>query len=368
MPIDPTATKTARPAAAPQTGTSAPTSGSTPAPAPAASTPASTPKSDGYGVKSARGQDPGAALGGTGTVSGPAAAHAEVQPEQTHHVPCPMLGALESMGKLHPDEHGNVSMKELDQVFKNDLGMSGPMRLMFQLMAPTSTNVGKLLSNVIHRQVDVDHLRGDFFDHRWDTGILKDGKFNQAAFDELKSFSKDGKTLNNAEWGAAMRQKLEEARKAGADVPGNKLTTGYEAGFVTFEAGLVFSVLGKPDAKGNMRVSLDDLQRLYQDKKLPEGWSPEKANTNLTTLGSGAAKTMFGFLFGSKVAGQAQAGERLAVGREASMAEPALTGMKMAQCPAGGKPMVDGKADSAINPAPTDAATAAQLHQLIEQR
>ncbi|HEY8208679.1 MAG TPA: hypothetical protein VIG99_14415 [Myxococcaceae bacterium] len=361
--IDPNAAKTVRPGTTPQP-TATPTPSSTAQPA----APAATPAADKYGVKSARGQDPNASLGGKGTVTGAGAAQPQAEAAGDHHVPCPMLGALESMGMLHPDEHGNVSMSEIDRAFKNDLGMSGPMRLMFQLMAPTSTNVGKLLNNVLHRNVDVDHLRGDFFDHRWDTGILKDGKFNQGAFDELKSFSKDDKTLTNAEWGAAMRQKLEEARKQGANVPTHLATTGYEAGFVTFEAGLVFSVLGKPDAQGTMRVSMDDLQRLYKDKKLPEGWSPDKSNANLRTLGSGAAQTMFGFLFGGKAAGVAQAGDRLAVGREASAAEPALTGMKMAQCPCGGKPMVQGKADSAANPAPTDAATSAQIHQMVEER
>ena len=296
----------------------------------------------------AKAPPPRAFTGGTGQV--PAGA--------THGSPCPMLAGLEAQGYLQPNAKGEVSLQQLDKAFKEGLGMSAPMRAMFQLMAPVSTDAGKLIGNLFGQKVDVGHLRGDFFDHRWDSGILRDGKFNEDAFQRLASKSTDGKTLTVEQWAAALGDSLQAARDAGEDVPRGPLGTAYEGGFVGFEAGLIFSALGKKDASGTMRVSLEDVQRLYRDKQLPPDWKPQEStsNTNLRTLLGGAARAMFELVFGSRGTGAAREGERLALGRETSMADPALTGAMLASCPHAGK--------STVPPAqvPTDPTAVAAVH------
>src|SRR5579884_2107166 len=79
--------------------------------------------------------------------SGSAAATAD------HPIPCPMLGALTAMGLLTPDVSGDVDLGQIDRVFQDTLAMSGPERALFQLIAPTSLDIGKMVFNALHRDV-----------------------------------------------------------------------------------------------------------------------------------------------------------------------------------------------------------------------
>lgn len=278
---------------------------------------------------------------------------------KSHPIPCPMLGALAGEGHLTPDKDGKIELRQLDKAFKEVLGMSLPMRLSFRLTAPTSLSVTKLISNLIRREVDLHHLRGDIFDHKWDTGILAGGQFNQDAFDRMASFSSDGKTLTLAEWGMAMRAGLQQSRQAGADVPTGGASTLVESSFVTFEAGLIGSVLGRYDEQGTMRIALDDLLALYRDKKLPDSWSVAKEPTTLRKTLTGLAKAGFGIVMGSRGAGAALEGQRLALGKEAPAVDTALVGAMKGMCPmgAGAKQPED---------APSDLGQVTDLHERLD--
>jgi putative intracellular protease/amidase len=278
----------------------------------------------------------------------------------THPQACPMLGALEHAGYITPDERGYIDLKQLGSAFDAALGMSLPMRASFYAMAPISKNFGKTLSNFIHGRVDVGHLRGDFFDHKWDSGLLAGGVFQPDVFARLAAHSADGKTVTLDQWSAFMLSSLDVARHTGVNDPGGPIGTAIAGGFVAFETALIGSAIGRYDAEGTLRMRLDDILHFYRDKKLPEDWQPrQESPTNLRTLLGGFAKAAFSLITGNRIAGVAKEGERLALGQDGPLTDTALTGIMVALCPA-----MSG-AGKVKNGAPTDAGQTTELHDRI---
>lgn len=182
--------------------------------------------------------------------------------QQTKLLMCPVLGSLVKEGSLKPDENGNVSLKQFNDVMINRLGIT-PERAAVTVSTATIGNHLSDLWSVLKGQMNLNHLAGSFLDHtgRGDTAILKGGVFNEDMFKALISHSDDGKTMTVEDFGEAIKQQLK--RDAGV------ATYAKGTSEDLFEMAALINTFGYTDEKGVRRIDFETLRNLYEKQELP---------------------------------------------------------------------------------------------------
>jgi hypothetical protein len=175
---------------------------------------------------------------------------------------CPVLGSLVKEGSLKVDDQGNVSLKELNDVMVNRLGISKP-RAAVTVSTATIGNHLSDLDDVIGGKMNLNHLGGSFLDHRGqgDTGILMGGEFHEDKFQALISHSSDGKTMTIQDFSKAIKDQLKR--------DGGLVTRTKGASEDVFEMAALINTFGYKDENGVRRISFETMRNLYQHQQLP---------------------------------------------------------------------------------------------------
>lgn len=236
--------------------------------------------------------------------------------EKASGLPCPMLSTLVNEDLLVPNENGEVT---LDQI-KQALSAVGISRMGQALLAHGGAKATESLERGV---IELLSLQGSNLDHKGSLGPLQDGGFNEGFLDQLKSFSSDGKTLTLDDLAAAQATRLEGD---GASVRGKLL--GYA------EISALFLVLGRPNQDGVKAITLTDVDRIFRDNKLPEGFEPE--SVNLVAVAWNALKLAWKQNLGAAGA-RAEKGLRDALEEPAPIDTTSMMGLG-AMCPAGMRP------------------------------
>lgn len=176
-------------------------------------------------------------------------------------VPCPVISTLVNEGRLVPNADGEVSIETLQTALMS-LNIDSPTALF--LAEGGARDTGTLEREV----VNLLKLQGSPSDHRGSLGPLQDGGFNEHFLDQLKSFSEDGVSLTFEDLAAASKLRILQDGADGVPV------TQREQGIGAFEIAALFMVFGTVNDAGVKVVSLDAVESLFRDNKLPEGYVP----------------------------------------------------------------------------------------------
>jgi hypothetical protein len=257
-------------------------------------------------------------------------------------VMCPVLRALANEGRVQLRADGSVSVDELNKAIK-ELGGSKPLGAATWAIGTIGNKPTDILHNIIHHEFNVVKLPEGIVPHPADTQILRNGKFDEAKFNELIKHADHG-VMTTESFANAIADNYRRDVGAGA----NKLdATVRGLNFAQLEFAGLLSVFGSKDnATGKTGIKVEDLRVMYEKGQIPPGMQGQTSGVieamalqaSLTVKSdANVARGALDSVFTAK--GLSNAGARLAGGGDAADAASAagqlasMSAGKAAACP-----------------------------------
>lgn len=253
-------------------------------------------------------------------------------------VMCPVLRALANEGRVQLRADGSVSLDALNKAI-TELGGSKPLGAATWAIGSIGNKPTDVLHNLIHHEFNVVKLPEGIVPHPADTLILRNGKFDEARFNELVSHADHGVMTTDS----FARAIADNYRR---DVNGSNALDATVRGlnFAQVEFAGLLSVFGSKDnVTGKTGITVSDLRVLYEQGKIPEGMQHQRSNiieaaalnASLAmkadaNVAAGAMRSVF------TATGLSDAGARLANGDDTSSSAGQLASLssgKAAACP-----------------------------------
>jgi len=171
-------------------------------------------------------------------------------------IPCPALLSFYNNDLLNPDESGNVSTAELDDVLES-VGLNAKMRGVLVKGADKTDEIPD--------SFNLFALRESKINHSGSTGIRDPEVTPEKLESALLKFSEDGRMY--AEHFAAA------ANYAHQQDHGLKGTI-----IQTLEFTALLEVFGRVDEAKKRYLTVDDVKGLWMDGKFPPGWQPRNSD------------------------------------------------------------------------------------------
>ncbi len=168
-------------------------------------------------------------------------------------IPCPAMLAFYNNGLMNPDEDGNVTTAELDEVLES-IGVSAFVRNMLVRSTDDTDGIRDCKFNLFG-------LRNSSLDHTGSTGIL-DPKVDPKKLESwLLNFGENG------------RMYVEHFAAAANE--GEKHDPGIKGTLVqTLDFAALLELFGRVDESGKRYLTDEDVRGMWIDGKFPEGWQP----------------------------------------------------------------------------------------------
>lgn len=171
-------------------------------------------------------------------------------------IPCPALLSFYNNDLLNPDEHGNVTTAQLDDVLAS-VGINA--------------NVRKVLVKGADETDEIPHsfnlfaLRDSKLDHSGSTGI-RDPEINPEKLENaLLKFSEKGRMYAEHFAAAANHAQLQDPGFKGSLIQ-------------TLEFTALLEVFGRVDESKKHYLTVDDVKGLWIDGKFPKDWQPRPSD------------------------------------------------------------------------------------------
>lgn len=269
-----------------------------------------------------------------------AAAQAIAPGSGAKEIMCPVLRALVNEGRVQLKADGSIDLNELKSAVK-DLGASSALSNATWAIGSIGNKPGDILGNIIGHEMNVVNLPEGIVPHPADTQILRNGKFDEAKFNDLISHATKDGVMTETSFANAIAANYRRDLAAGADPKDAKLRG---LNFAAVEFTGLLSVFGKTDPKTKEQsISVADLRTLYEKGQIAPGMQgltsgvieAGKLQLSLTRkVDANLAKSAFGSV--ATATGLAKAGARLAEGSGPETNTAGLTAMgagKAANCP-----------------------------------
>jgi hypothetical protein len=233
---------------------------------------------------------------------------------------------------------GEIDLRAVPAAAREAVNLSGPMSVALAPLAALKGNKkSDAFHNIMNMTFNVLDLREGQASHAADLGILRKGKFDEAAFDKMVSHAVNGR-MNADSLAAAVHADMKRDAGMGADAVNNGRT------FAQAEAALLLTVFGQNDPKtGERFTTVDTLRALFQDAKLPGPMNEKSGLIDLVKVTSSLKSKVDALLAADSLgststpSGLAMAGADLTDGKKAEAADlkkGASTGAgKAANCP-----------------------------------
>lgn len=185
------------------------------------------------------------------------------QRKNSDAIPCPALLAFYQNGRLNPDDNGNLSADELDQVLAS-VGLGASVRRALIKGADKSDAKGNPQARR-DGKFNLFKLRDSPLDHTGSTGV-RDPKVQPELLESnLLRFGKDGRMYAEHFAAAANHCHKEETGMKGTILQ-------------TVEFTAILEVFGRIDeSSGKRYLTSDDVTGLWLYGKYPDGWKPRPA-------------------------------------------------------------------------------------------
>lgn len=180
---------------------------------------------------------------------------------------CPVLRAMVNEGSLQLKSDGSVSLDELNRAVR-DLGGTRTLGAASWGIGAIGNKPSDLLRNLTGHQLNVVDLPRGIVPHPADTGILRNGRFDQGKFDALVSHAENG-VMTTDSFAKAIAANYQRDRAAGAGFIDSRVRG---LNFAQLEFAGLLSVFGKKDpTTGKTGIAVNDLLTLYRDGTIPPG-------------------------------------------------------------------------------------------------
>ncbi|MFT3713668.1 MAG: hypothetical protein QM817_38915 [Archangium sp.] len=189
-------------------------------------------------------------------------------------VMCPVLRALANEGRVQLRADGSVSLDELNKAIK-DLGGSKPLGAATWAIGSIGNKPTDVLRNIIHHEFNVVKLPEGIVPHPADTQILRNGKFDEAKFNELIKHADHG-VMTTESFANAIADNYRRDINAGA---GKIDATVRGLNFAQVEFAGLLSVFGSKDnATGKTGIKVEDLRVMYEKGAIPKGMQGQSSS------------------------------------------------------------------------------------------
>jgi len=257
---------------------------------------------------------------------------------QGSEVICPVLRALVKEGRVPMAADGTVKLDDLRAAIKDAGGTPGLGHASWGIGA-IGNQPGDVLRNLKGGSFNVKDLPEGIVPHPADSGILRGGKFDEAAFQRFTAHAENGVMTTGAFAKAIAESYRRDLR------PGNVVdSTVRGLNFAQLEFAGLLSVFGREDpATGKTGIAVSDLRQLYEHGTIPPGMQGGRSSIveTLALQASLKVKTdasLAAHAFGSVLTatGLSRAGARLTEGKpeeKAAASQAAGSAGKAAGCP-----------------------------------
>ncbi|MFT3707562.1 MAG: hypothetical protein QM817_07815 [Archangium sp.] len=189
-------------------------------------------------------------------------------------VMCPVLRALANEGRVQLRADGSVSLDELNKAIK-ELGGSKPLGAATWAIGSIGNKPTDVLKNLIHHEFNVVKLPEGIVPHPADTQILRNGKFDEAKFNELIKHADHG-VMTTESFANAIADNYRRDINAGA---GKLDATVRGLNFAQVEFAGLLSVFGsKNNATGKTGIKVEDLRVMYEKGQIPAGMQGQSSS------------------------------------------------------------------------------------------
>lgn len=257
---------------------------------------------------------------------------------QGDEVICPVLRALVKEGRVPMAADGTVKLDDLRAAIKDAGGTPGLGHASWGIGA-IGNQPGDIWSNLKGGTFNLKELPQGIVPHPADSGVLRGGKFDEAAFQRLTAHAENGVMTTSSFAGAIAESYRRDLR------PGNVIdSTVRGLNFAQLEFAGLLSVFGREDpATGKTGIAVCDLRQLYENGTIPPGMQGGRSSIveTLALQASLKVKTdasLASHAFGSVLTatGLSRAGARLTEGQaetRAAAAQASNGAGKAAGCP-----------------------------------
>jgi hypothetical protein len=171
-------------------------------------------------------------------------------------IPCPALLSFYNNDLLNPDEHGNVTTAELDDVLAS-VGININIRKVLVKGADKTDEIPD--------SFNLFALRDSNLDHSGSTGI-RDPEINLVKVENaLLHFSENGRMSAEHFAAAANHAKLQDPGFQGSIIQTTEFTA-------------LLEVFGRVDESKKRYLTVDDVKGLWIDGKFPKDWQPRASD------------------------------------------------------------------------------------------
>ena len=189
-------------------------------------------------------------------------------------VMCPVLRAMANEGRVQLRADGSVSLDELNKAIK-DLGGSKPLGAATWAIGSIGNKPTDVLHNLTHHEFNVVKLPEGIVPHPADTQILRNGKFDEAKFNELVKHADRG-VMTTESFANAIADNYRRDIAAGA---GKLDATVRGLNFAQLEFAGLLSVFGSKDnATGKTGIKVEDLRVMYEKGQIPPGMQGQSSS------------------------------------------------------------------------------------------
>ncbi|MBL8915578.1 MAG: hypothetical protein JNM17_33075 [Archangium sp.] len=216
-----------------------------------------------------------AGWGATGAARTPSPTAVSIAPGSGKtEVMCPVLRALANEGRVQLRADGTVSVDELNRAIK-ELGGSRPLGAATWAIGTIGNKPTDILKNIINHEFSLTKLPEGIVPHPADTQILRNGKFDEAKFNELVKHADRG-VMTTESFANAIADNYRRDVGAGA----NKLdATVRGLNFAQLEFAGLLSVFGsKNNATGKTGIKVEDLRVMYEKGQIPPGMQGQSSS------------------------------------------------------------------------------------------
>lgn len=258
---------------------------------------------------------------------------------QGDEIICPVLRALVADGKVPMKADGTAKLDDLRAAIKAEGGSLGLGHASWAIGA-----IGNQPKDVLHNlkagEINLKHLPEGIVPHPADSGVLRGGRFDEAAFQKLVAHADRGVMTTSS-----FAKAIGDNYVRDLDVGKNAIdSTVRGLNFAELEFAGLLSVFGSKDnVTGKTGIKVDDLRTLYEKGTIPAGMQGGKSSIveTLALQASLKVKTdasLAGHAFDSVLTatGLSKAGSRLSEGKidDKAVAGQAANGAgKAAACP-----------------------------------